>query len=63
MNGEFDAEIISELKKKGYTGEKLISEFERMRKSVRPAIEKMITEADNIARDCTDYAQMEDIFE
>jgi len=46
----FAEEILSDLVRQGYTGEKLLAEFKKINRQVRPAIEKIIEEADNIAK-------------
>ena len=46
---EFSEEILAELISKGYSGEELLSKFREMRRKVRPAIDSMIKEADEIA--------------
>ena len=50
-SGYFAQEILNELIDKGYQGEELKNEFARLSKSVRPAVKKMIEEADRFARD------------
>lgn len=46
----FSEEILADLISQGYTGEKLLSEFKKMTHQVRPAIEKIIEEADALAK-------------
>ncbi len=46
---DFSQFILADLIKQGYNGEALLNEFIRMKKKVRPAIEKMIEEADRAA--------------
>ncbi|RLL85698.1 AbrB/MazE/SpoVT family DNA-binding domain-containing protein [Mesotoga sp. BH458_6_3_2_1] len=46
---EFSEEILAELISKGYSGEELLSKFREMRRKIRPAIDSMIKEADEIA--------------
>jgi len=46
----FAEEILADLISQGYTGEKLLAEFKRINRQVRPAIEKIIEEADALAR-------------
>ena len=46
---EFAEEILEDLIRKGFSGEKLLFEFKRMNGQVRPAIERLIKEADEIA--------------
>ena len=46
----FAEEILSGLVRQGYTGEKLLAEFKKINRQVRPAIEKIIEEADTLAK-------------
>ncbi len=46
----FAEEILSDLVKQGYSGKKLFSEFKRINRQVRPAVEKLIEEADVLAK-------------
>lgn len=61
-NGEFAEEILAELIAKGYSGEELMAQFRKINRSVRPAVEKMIADADDIACGKAEYASMEDVF-
>jgi bifunctional DNA-binding transcriptional regulator/antitoxin component of YhaV-PrlF toxin-antitoxin module len=62
---EFAEEILKDLINQGYSGEELLKEFKRISRNVRPAVEKMIEEADNLAKkvaeDYVDYTA--DIFD
>ena len=60
----FSEEILSDLIEKGYTGEKLLAEFKRANRKVRPAVEKLIEEADALAKEASiDYVdRTDDIF-
>lgn len=49
----FAEEILEELVGKGYTGERLLAEFGRLNRQVRPAIEAMIAEADRVAEEAS----------
>jgi bifunctional DNA-binding transcriptional regulator/antitoxin component of YhaV-PrlF toxin-antitoxin module len=46
---EFAEEILEDLINQGLSGEELLIEFKKMNQQVRPAIEKLIKEADEIA--------------
>jgi len=46
----FAEEILSDLVSQGYTGKKLLAEFKKINRQVRPAIEKIIEEADDLAK-------------
>jgi bifunctional DNA-binding transcriptional regulator/antitoxin component of YhaV-PrlF toxin-antitoxin module len=49
----FSEEILEDLILQGYSGEKLLDEFKKMNRKIRPAIEKLIEEADEIAKKAT----------
>lgn len=46
----FAEEILADLIQQGYSGEKLLVEFKKINRKVRPAVEKLIEEADKIAK-------------
>ncbi len=46
----FAEEILTDLVKQGYSGEKLLTEFKKINRKIRPAVEKLIEEADEIAK-------------
>jgi len=62
---DFAEEILKDLISQGYSGEELLKEFKRVNRKVRPAVEKIIEEADQLARkvaeDYVDYTA--DIFD
>ncbi len=45
----FAEEILADLIEQGYSGEKLLSEFKQINRKIRPAVEKLIEKADQIA--------------
>lgn len=47
----FAEEILQDLIKQGFTGEELLAEFKKINRKVKPAMEKLIEEADKIARE------------
>ncbi len=49
----FAEEILSDLVSQGYSGEKLLAEFKRTNRQIRPAIEKLIEEADSLAKNAS----------
>ena len=49
----FSEEILADLILQGYSGEKLLAEFKKMHRKIRPAIEKLIEEADAIAKEAS----------
>lgn len=54
--------ILADLLKDGYSGEKLLAEFKKRQKRVRPAVENLIEEAHAIAEGKAPYATYQDIF-
>jgi bifunctional DNA-binding transcriptional regulator/antitoxin component of YhaV-PrlF toxin-antitoxin module len=50
----FAEEILSDLIEQGYSGQKLLNEFKRIRRQIRPAVEKLITEADALAKEASE---------
>ena len=49
----FAEEILSDLIEQGYSGQNLLNEFKRISRQVRPAIEKLIEEADALAKEAS----------
>jgi AbrB family looped-hinge helix DNA binding protein len=47
----FATEILKDLVSQGYEGHQLIEEFTRLQSQIRPAVEEMIAEADQTARE------------
>jgi bifunctional DNA-binding transcriptional regulator/antitoxin component of YhaV-PrlF toxin-antitoxin module len=45
----FTEEILKDLIERGYSGDRLLDEFKKMNRKVKPAIEKLIEEADKVA--------------
>ncbi|MTI96042.1 MAG: AbrB/MazE/SpoVT family DNA-binding domain-containing protein [Firmicutes bacterium] len=45
----FSEEILADLIAQGYSGEELLTEFKKINRQVRPAVEQLIEEADAIA--------------
>lgn len=57
----FSEEILADLIAQGYSGEKLLSEFKKISHQIRPAIEKIIEEADALAEKAAeDYTDQTD---
>lgn len=51
----FAEEILADLIRQGFSGEKLLVEFKKINRKVRPAVEKLIEEADKIAEESSSY--------
>lgn len=60
--GEFAEQILADLIAEGYSGEELLSRFKKAQKEVRPAVEMMLAEAEQIAESKGEYATYDDIF-
>lgn len=61
---EFAENILKDLIAKGLQGEQLLEEFKKTRTNIRPAIKKMIDEAELVAKNLNDSGddQMKEIF-
>ena len=62
VSGEFATEILEDLIKKGYNGQELLHEFKIMQAKVRPAVEIMLSEAEQVANDDGEYFTYDDVF-
>lgn len=60
--GEFAEQILSDLIKKGYSGEELLEQFRIAQRKVRPAVEKLIEEADVVASSNDTPPSLDDLF-
>jgi bifunctional DNA-binding transcriptional regulator/antitoxin component of YhaV-PrlF toxin-antitoxin module len=58
---EFAEQILADLIAQGYSGNELLLKFRQQSKKIRPAVEKLIAEADEIAKDGSGVS-MDDIF-
>jgi len=62
-SGEFAEEILADLIKEGFSGQKLLDEFKARQAKVRPGVEAMLEAARAVAHGKGEYASYEDIFE
>ena len=60
--GEFAEQILTDLVKRGLSGDELIKAFKAEQKKVRPAVEEMLAEAKNAADGNTEYLTYNDVF-
>jgi hypothetical protein len=60
--GEFADEILKDLISQGYTGDELLAKFKEQRSKVRPAVERMIEEADALAESTGKAQTLDDLF-
>lgn len=61
-SGTFAEEILSDLIAQGLSGDELLSKFKETRRQIRPAIEKMLAEAELAADGKVPFSTYEDIF-
>lgn len=61
-SGEFDDLILADLIKEGYEGEALLAEFRIRRAEIRPAVEKLLQQADDAAKGIGEYSTLEEVF-
>ena len=59
---EFAELILKELIDEGYSGYELLDEFRVRQAKVRPAVEAMLEEAENVARGKSEFSTKEDVF-
>lgn len=60
--GEFAEQILADLIEQGYSGKELLQHFKQAQSQVRPAVEKMIGEAESVVVSESEYMTYEDIF-
>lgn len=60
--GEFAEEILADLIKEGYTGEKMLREFKARQSKIKTSINKILQEADDVANNRSEYMTMKDVF-
>lgn len=61
-DNEISEQILKDIIKEGYKEEEILTEFKKRKNKIRPAIEKMILEADKVAEDQETYTTIEEIF-
>lgn len=60
--GEFAEQILADLIAQGYSGDDLLAQFKKAQREVRPAVEKLLVEAEQAAHSKSEYSTYEDIF-
>ena len=60
--GEFAEQILAELIAEGLSGEKLLSEFKSRQAQIRPAVEVMLSDAEDVAAGKGEFATYDDVF-
>ena len=48
IGGEFDEEILADLISQGLSGDDLLKKFKEIRRKIRPAVERLLDEANAI---------------
>ncbi len=62
ISDDFAEEILADLIYQGYAGQELLLKFKETSKKVPYAVEKLVNEADDIAKGKSESSSMEDIF-
>lgn len=62
VSDEFGEFILTELIEQGYSGQELITKFKEARRKIRPAVEDLLSEADDIAKGHKKSSTLEDVF-
>jgi bifunctional DNA-binding transcriptional regulator/antitoxin component of YhaV-PrlF toxin-antitoxin module len=60
--GEFAEQILAELIAEGMSGDELLAKFKEKQAQIRPAVEAMLSEAEDVAEGKGDFATYEDVF-
>ena len=60
--GEFAEQILTDLVQKGLSGEELLAAFKKAQAEVRPAVERMIADAEEVAAGKGEYSTYNEIF-
>ena len=60
--GEFAEQILEELISEGLSGDELLSKFKERQAAVRPAVEAMLSDAEDAAAGSGESATYEDVF-
>jgi len=61
--GAFDELILAELITEGYSGKQLLTKFKEKRSKIRPAVEKLLNEAEQAAAKPSLACSYEDVFD
>ena len=59
---EFSEQILADLISQGLSGQELLTKFKEMSKKISPAVDRLISEADSIAKGEKSGANMNDVF-
>lgn len=61
-SGEFSEQILADLISQGFSGQELLERFKEQSKKVRPAVKKLIAEADELAKSGEGKIALDEIF-
>lgn len=61
-SGEFSEQILADLISQGFSGQELLERFKEQSKKVRPAIKKLIAEADALAKSGEGKLSLDEMF-
>ena len=60
--GEFDEQILADLISQGFSGQDLLVKFKETRRQIRPAVERLLDEANLASQGKTSSNSYEDVF-
>lgn len=61
-SGEFSEQILADLISQGFSGQELLERFKEQSKKVRPAVQKLIAEADDLAKSGEGKISLDEMF-
>ena len=61
--GEFAELILADLISQGYSGDELLKQFKIKSQQIRPSIEKILEESDDVAKGITNFSTYQDVFD
>jgi hypothetical protein len=62
-SSDFSDLILEDLVSQGYSGQELVSKFKEQHKKIRPAVEKMLEEADDMVKKGEGKVQLDELFD
>jgi bifunctional DNA-binding transcriptional regulator/antitoxin component of YhaV-PrlF toxin-antitoxin module len=62
QGGEFSEQILADLISQGYQGVELLERFKKQSRAIRPAVRKIIEEADAFAKSEDGHVPMDELF-
>jgi bifunctional DNA-binding transcriptional regulator/antitoxin component of YhaV-PrlF toxin-antitoxin module len=61
-SSDFSEEILADLVAQGFSGQELLARFKEQTKKVRPAVQRLIDEADEVAKSGSGKKSVNDLF-